>query len=30
MSAIDYAARFEGLDSDTLFELEYGPDGPSN
>ena len=22
--AIDYAARFEGLDSDTRFELEYG------
>ncbi|WPO69942.1 hypothetical protein [Streptomyces sp. KN37] len=22
--SIDYAARFEGLSSDTLFELEYG------
>ncbi len=27
MTSIDYAARFEGFDSDTLFELEYGPDG---
>lgn len=25
--AVDYPARFEGLDSDVLFELEYGPDG---
>lgn len=24
MTSIDYAARFAGLDSDTLFELEYG------
>ena len=24
MSGIDYAARFEGFDSDRLFELEYG------
>ncbi|MGW7598142.1 hypothetical protein [Streptomyces antimycoticus] len=24
MKVIDYAARFEGLDSDVLFELEYG------
>jgi hypothetical protein len=26
VSGIDYAARFEGFDSDKLFELEY-PDG---
>ncbi|AWT42827.1 MULTISPECIES: hypothetical protein [Streptomyces] len=25
--SIDYAARFEGLSSDALFVLEYGPDG---
>lgn len=25
--AVDFRARFEGFDSDTLFELEYGPDG---
>lgn len=24
MTSIDYAARFEGFDSDRLFELEYG------
>lgn len=28
--SIDYAARFEGLSSDTLFRLEYGPDGPGD
>ncbi|MFB7555321.1 hypothetical protein [Streptomyces brevispora] len=29
---IDYAARFEGLSSDRLFDLEYpdGQDGPSD
>ncbi|WEO25158.1 hypothetical protein [Streptomyces caniscabiei] len=30
MTGIDYAARFEGLSSDTLFELEYGPEGPGD
>ena len=27
MNGIDFPARFEGLSSDRLFELEYGPDG---
>lgn len=26
--SIDFPARFAGLDSDTLFALEYGPQGP--
>ena len=32
MSGIDYAARFDGFDSDVLFALEYpqGQDGPSD
>lgn len=27
MTGIDFPARFTDFDSDTLFELEYGPDG---